>query len=70
MMIALELDGACLSLKSFQENVCAEDTGEEGKGKKSLSLHCEEGILYAKPGLSVTSPFLFLPLNIGDEPIP
>lgn len=34
MMIALELDGACLSLKSFQENVCAEDTGEEGKEKK------------------------------------
>lgn len=41
-----------------------------GQGEKSLSLHCEEGILYAKPGLSVTSPFLFLPLNIGDEPIP
>lgn len=33
-MIALELDGACLSLKSFQENICAEDTGEEGKKQK------------------------------------
>lgn len=37
-MTILEVDGACLSLKSFQENVCAEDTGEEGEANKKASL--------------------------------
>lgn len=31
----LEVDGLCSSVKSFQGNVCAEYTGEKGKGKKA-----------------------------------